>query len=122
MARAQARLVAIEVEDGPAASIVADSHGTDRRARMVLHRVTSDVGPGGVPAPAGALPSTGLHLPPRYQQALELIAAGAVPVADLITHRLPLERTIEGIQTVIRGQAIKVTIEPTGEVGRSESG
>jgi threonine dehydrogenase-like Zn-dependent dehydrogenase len=60
--------------------------------------------------------------PAHNQQALELIAAGAVPVADLITHRLPLERTIEGIQTVIRGQAIKVTIEPTGEVGRSESG
>jgi hypothetical protein len=26
-----------------------------------------------------------------------------VPVADLITHRLPLEQTIEGIHTVTRG-------------------
>jgi L-iditol 2-dehydrogenase len=49
--------------------------------------------------------------PAHNTQALELIAAGAVPVADLITHRLPLERTIEGIHTVTRGEAIKVTIE-----------
>jgi hypothetical protein len=45
------------------------------------------------------------------KQALELIASGAVPVADLITHRLPLEQAIEGIHTVTRGEAIKVTIE-----------
>jgi L-iditol 2-dehydrogenase len=50
--------------------------------------------------------------PPHNQQALELIAAGAVPVADLITHRLPLEAAVEGIHTVARGEAIKVTIEP----------
>jgi L-iditol 2-dehydrogenase len=49
--------------------------------------------------------------PTHNRQALALIAAGEVPVADLITRRLPLERTIEGIQTVIRGEAIKVTIE-----------
>ena len=46
----------------------------------------------------------------------------AVPVADLITHRLPLEQAIEGLHTAAGGEAIKVTIEPTGEVGRSESG
>jgi hypothetical protein len=32
-------------------------------------------------------------------------------VADLITHRLPLERAIEGIHTAARGEGIKVTIE-----------
>jgi L-iditol 2-dehydrogenase len=32
-------------------------------------------------------------------------------VADLITHRLPLERTVEGIHTMTSGEAIKVTIE-----------
>jgi L-iditol 2-dehydrogenase len=32
-------------------------------------------------------------------------------VADLITHRLPLDGAIEGIHTVTRGEAIKVTIE-----------
>jgi L-iditol 2-dehydrogenase len=49
--------------------------------------------------------------PGHNRQALELIASGAVPVADLITHRLPLERAIEGIHTVTRGEGIKVTIE-----------
>jgi L-iditol 2-dehydrogenase len=55
--------------------------------------------------------------PAHNQQALALIASGAVPVADLITHRLPLERTLEAIQTVVDGEAIKVTIEPTGPTG-----
>jgi L-iditol 2-dehydrogenase len=49
--------------------------------------------------------------PDHDKQALELIASGDVPVADLITHRLPLEQTIEGIRTVTRGEAIKATIE-----------
>jgi L-iditol 2-dehydrogenase len=58
--------------------------------------------------------------PAHNRQALELIAAGAVPVADLLTHRLPLERAVEGIHTVARGDAIKVTIQPTGDIaGRS---
>lgn len=50
--------------------------------------------------------------PAHNKRALELIASGAVPVADLITHRLPLERVLEGIEIVARGEAIKVTIEP----------
>jgi L-iditol 2-dehydrogenase len=49
--------------------------------------------------------------PDHNRQALELIASGAVPVADLITHRLPLERAVEGIHAVTGGEAIKVTIE-----------
>jgi L-iditol 2-dehydrogenase len=49
--------------------------------------------------------------PAHNRQALALIAAGAVPVADLITHRLPLERTVEGIHTATSGEAIKVTVE-----------
>ena len=50
--------------------------------------------------------------PAHNKQALELIASGAVPVADLITHRLPLDQVLEGIEIVARGEAIKVTIEP----------
>jgi L-iditol 2-dehydrogenase len=53
--------------------------------------------------------------PTHNRQALALIAAGAVPVADLITHRLPLERTLEGIHLVTSGEAIKVTVEPAGQ-------
>jgi len=49
--------------------------------------------------------------PDHNKQALELIATGAVPVADLITSRLPLERAVEGIHAVARGEAMKVTVE-----------
>lgn len=50
--------------------------------------------------------------PQHNKRALELIASGAVPVADLITHRLPLEQVLDGIGIVSRGEGIKVTIEP----------
>jgi L-iditol 2-dehydrogenase len=50
--------------------------------------------------------------PGHNARALELIASGAVPVADLITHRLPLTDVLAGIDIVARGTAIKVTIEP----------
>jgi L-iditol 2-dehydrogenase len=50
--------------------------------------------------------------PAHNKRALELIASGAVPVADLITHRLPLDDVLAAIEIVARGEAIKVTIEP----------
>jgi len=50
--------------------------------------------------------------PAHNRQALELIASGAVPVADLITHTLPLDRVLDAFEIVARGEAIKVTIEP----------
>ncbi|MEV1243012.1 zinc-dependent dehydrogenase [Nonomuraea sp. NPDC049750] len=50
--------------------------------------------------------------PAHNAEALGLIAEGLVPVADLITHRLPLSRVLDGIDLVSRGAAIKVTIEP----------
>jgi L-iditol 2-dehydrogenase len=50
--------------------------------------------------------------PTHNAQALDLIASGAVPVADLITHRLPLVRALDAFDLVARGDAIKVTIEP----------
>jgi L-iditol 2-dehydrogenase len=50
--------------------------------------------------------------PSHNARALELIASGAVPVADLITHRLPLEGVLDAFGIVARGEAIKVTIEP----------
>ncbi len=50
--------------------------------------------------------------PADNAEALSLIATGAVPVADLITHRLPLARTLDAFDIVARGEAIKVTIEP----------
>ncbi|GGN89021.1 alcohol dehydrogenase [Actinoplanes lobatus] len=50
--------------------------------------------------------------PAHNAEALDLVASGAVPVADLITHRLPLESAIDAFGIVARGEAIKVTIEP----------
>jgi len=50
--------------------------------------------------------------PAHNAEALRLIASGAVPVADLITHRLPLERAREAFDIVARGEGIKVTVEP----------
>jgi len=50
--------------------------------------------------------------PAHNKRALELIASGDVPVADLITHRLPLDDVLDAIEIVARGEAIKVTIEP----------
>ena len=49
--------------------------------------------------------------PDHNKKALEMIASGEVPVLDLITHRLPLDRVHDAIDTVARGAAIKVTIE-----------
>jgi L-iditol 2-dehydrogenase len=50
--------------------------------------------------------------PEHNREALRLIADGSVPVADLITHRLPLDRALDAFGIVARGEAIKVTIEP----------
>ncbi len=50
--------------------------------------------------------------PQHNAQALAMIASGEVPVADLITVRLPLEQLHEALRTVADGEAIKVTIEP----------
>ncbi len=50
--------------------------------------------------------------PDHNRRALDLIATGAVPVLDLITHRVPLERVHDAIAAVISGEAIKVVVEP----------
>jgi L-iditol 2-dehydrogenase len=50
--------------------------------------------------------------PAHNRRALQLIAGGAVPVADLITHRLPLDQVQAAIEAVISGTAIKVVVEP----------
>jgi L-iditol 2-dehydrogenase len=50
--------------------------------------------------------------PVHNARALDHIATGVVPVADLITHRLPLDDVLVGLEIVADGEAIKVTIEP----------
>lgn len=50
--------------------------------------------------------------PANNKDALDRIATGAVPVLDLITHRLPLVDVPKAIDIVRAGEGIKVTIEP----------
>ena len=50
--------------------------------------------------------------PADHARAMHLIATGAVRVADLITHRLPLNRFPEALEILAQGGALKVTIEP----------
>ena len=50
--------------------------------------------------------------PAHNAAALGLIASGEVPVLDLITHRLPLERVHDAIDGVKNGIGIKYVIEP----------
>lgn len=50
--------------------------------------------------------------PSHNKRALEYIASGKVPVKDLITARVPLDRALEAFDIVARGEAIKVTVEP----------
>lgn len=50
--------------------------------------------------------------PAHNAEALRLIATGAVPVSDLITHRLPLDQVHDALAIVAGGRGIKVTIEP----------
>jgi L-iditol 2-dehydrogenase len=50
--------------------------------------------------------------PAHNRRALDLIASGAVPVADLITHRYGLEDVVAAIAAIRQGDAIKVVVEP----------
>ena len=50
---------------------------------------------------------------PRHgPQALELIASGAVQVADLVTHRLPLWKLAAGLDLVATRAGLKVLLDP----------
>jgi L-iditol 2-dehydrogenase len=50
--------------------------------------------------------------PEHNKRALEHIASGEVPVKDLITEHIPLERVLDAFAIVQDGKAIKVTVEP----------
>ncbi|GAB4080932.1 alcohol dehydrogenase catalytic domain-containing protein [Modestobacter muralis] len=50
--------------------------------------------------------------PEHNKRALEYISSGQVPVKDLITEHLPLERALDAFSIVQKGEAIKVTVEP----------
>jgi len=55
----------------------------------------------------GASDSTPRHV----AEALALLASGRIRSELIITHRLPLERVVEGIEMMKRGESLKVLIE-----------
>ncbi|QYJ05645.1 zinc-dependent dehydrogenase [Nocardioides panacisoli] len=50
--------------------------------------------------------------PAHNKRALEYIGTGQVPVKDLITRHVPLEKVLDAFDVVKNGEAIKVTVEP----------
>lgn len=49
----------------------------------------------------------------HWSQALRLVTSGAVRPAELITHRLPLSRALDGFAALRARQAVKVMYDPT---------
>ncbi|MBK7821441.1 MAG: alcohol dehydrogenase catalytic domain-containing protein [Tessaracoccus sp.] len=50
--------------------------------------------------------------PEHHKAALSYIASGQIPVRDLITRHVPLDRALDALDIVAKGEAIKVTVEP----------
>jgi len=51
--------------------------------------------------------------PPDFKKAISLLAEKKLKVSDLITHRLPLEKTAEGFQLMLEGSgSMKTIIKP----------
>jgi len=54
--------------------------------------------------------------PRDIQASIELISSGRINVTDMITHRLPLEKTADGFALVAEAaESIKVIIEPQAQ-------
>jgi L-iditol 2-dehydrogenase len=92
------------------------------RGGTVLCFATTDPGVE-LPVPLNEFWRNDVTLKPSYgnspydaKVALELIAARRVPVADMITHRLPLEETPHGFRLMSTpgGEHLKVVIRPGG--------
>lgn len=89
------------------------------RAGTVLCFATTDPGVE-LPIPLNDFWRNGITVLPSYanspydaQVAIELLAAGRLPVNKMITHRLPLAETQKGFQLVAgAGDSLKVIIEP----------
>lgn len=89
------------------------------RAGTVLCFATTDPGVE-LPIPLNDFWRNGITVLPSYanspydaQVAIELLAAGRLPVAKMITHRLPLAETQRGFQLVAgAGDSLKVIVNP----------
>jgi L-iditol 2-dehydrogenase len=79
------------------------------------------VGEGEAPLPLGELYKRELTLTATYSsspadlaEAFDLIRRGAVRVAELCSHRVPLERLAEAVSLMERREALKVFVEVSG--------
>ena len=56
----------------------------------------------------------GAHLSPHaYPVAIRMLEKGLLPMDDIVTHQLPLDRYLEGIEAAAGGtKSVKVTLEP----------
>ncbi len=53
------------------------------------------------------------HLTPEYvERALRLLIAGAIDTGILVSHTMPLERVVDALEMMNRGECMKVAIEP----------
>jgi threonine dehydrogenase-like Zn-dependent dehydrogenase len=50
--------------------------------------------------------------PVDYPRAIEMVRQGSVRLMDLVTHRFPLERIAEALDTLRGGDAIRVVVTP----------
>jgi L-iditol 2-dehydrogenase len=80
------------------------------------------VGEGEGPLPVGEIYKRELTLtatysssPPDLAEAFELIRSGAIRVAELCSHRVPLERLADAVALMERREALKVFVEVGGE-------
>ena len=56
----------------------------------------------------------GAHLGPyAYPTAIDLLARGVIDADAMVTHRLPLSAIDEAMELLLRGEAIKIMLEPT---------
>ena len=53
--------------------------------------------------------------PAELREAFDLLCQGGLRVEELVSHRLPLSRLQEGIDLLLRHEALKVFITPNGE-------
>ncbi|HZS33740.1 MAG TPA: alcohol dehydrogenase catalytic domain-containing protein [Methylomirabilota bacterium] len=130
--------VLAELSDGRGADLVLLTTGAPAVVRAALGWVRDGgavhlfVGEGEGPLPVGDLYRRELTLTGTYSsspadlaEAFELIRTGAVQVAPLCSHRLPLDRLAEAVELALRHRALKVFLEigPTaGPEGAPRSG
>jgi L-iditol 2-dehydrogenase len=119
----------LKVTDGHGPSIII----TAAPAAKAQEQAISMVAPGGKVSFFGGLPKDAPYIqcdanivhykevtlygangssPQQNLDALNLIASGKVHVADLITHKVALDRVQDAIDAVLSGDAIKVVVNP----------